>query len=131
MGSQDRNPSVANALVRLNRQPNEALCNETIVTHILDLPQCCPVSGNPQTGSSIAITYTPLELLIEAVSLHSYIQSYRGGRGPVRSMEGMIQSIAKDCAECVQVEVDVKASLNLEPDQKMIVQCYALPEGSR
>lgn len=116
--------------MNLKTQPNEARCAETIVTHVLDLPQCCPMSGNPQHGSTIAITYTPLEFLIEVESLHGYVNSYRGGRGAVRTMEGMIQAIAQDCANCVQVEADVKANLNLAPEQKMIVQCFALPAPS-
>lgn len=65
----------------LKTQPNERRCADTIVTHILSLPQCCPITGNPQAGSTIEIVYTPTDSLIEVISLRAYVDSYQGGRG--------------------------------------------------
>lgn len=83
------------------------------------------MTKNPRSGSSVEICYLPLRFLIEVQSLHDYIASYIGGRGDVRSMEGMIQNIAQDCADCIGQTVKVVAHLNLDPDQKMLVECTA------
>jgi hypothetical protein len=39
----------------------------------------------------------------------------------------MIQNIAQDCANCIKQVVKVVAELNLEPNQKMTVECTANP----
>lgn len=91
------------------------------------LPPCCPVTGNPQPGSDLVIEYTATEWFLEVISLHAYVESYVGGRGEVRSMEGMIQQIATDAAECIGVEVTVAARLKLIPEQEMSVICVGVP----
>lgn len=111
--------------MNLVKQKNERRCKSTTVTHHLPLPQCCPISGNPQPGSSISITYEPDHSMLEVASLVGYIDSYKGGRGEVRSMEGMIQSIAQDCANCVEVKVVAFAELIIYPGQSMAVECEA------
>jgi len=113
--------------VDLKTQPNEARCTRTTQTHELDLPPCCPRSGNPLAGSSIAITYTPAETHIEVASLRKYVDSYQGGRGSIRSMEGMIQQIARDCSEAVGVPVTVTARLVINPGQRMTLTCDHSP----
>ena len=112
----------------IDTQPNERRCATMTETHILDLPECCPVSKNPRPGSTIEITYTPGRCYLEVASLKKYIGTYRGGRGEVRSMEGMIQAIAQDCANAVGRRVDVEAKLNLVPEQRMILRCLAEPQ---
>jgi len=72
--------------------PNETRCAFTTEVHELPIESCCPVSYNPQPGSFIAITYEPADKILEVASLRRYVDSYRGGRGSVRSMEGMIQA---------------------------------------
>jgi NADPH-dependent 7-cyano-7-deazaguanine reductase QueF len=113
--------------MELKTQPNEDRCASTWVTHKLALPKCCPVTGNPFPGSEIEITYTPNFFILEVAALHAYIQSYVGGRGDVRSMEGMIQNIAQDCSNCIEQTVKVIANLSLEPTQKMRVECITNP----
>lgn len=118
----------ANTSVSLKTQPNENRCSVTWVTHSLSIPQCCPVTRNPQPGSELTILYSPLKTLLEVAALRAYIDSYQGGRGDVRSMEGMIQNIAQDCADCINQVVKAVAELNLEPNQKMTVECVANPK---
>lgn len=109
----------------LKTQPNEARCAQTRETHILQIPVCCPVSDNPRPGSELEIEYTPGETVLEVVSLRAYVDSYQGGRGDVRSMEGMIQQITQDCANVLGRAVWVRANLVIEPGQRMRLECSA------
>ncbi len=90
--------------------------------HILDLPSCCPVSGNPQKGSIIKISYTSKDEALEVYSLRKYIDSFIGGYDDVRGMEDMIKKIALDCQFVLGISVTVKANLILEPNQRMILK---------
>ncbi len=109
--------------MNLKTQPNEARCLLTTETHILEIPECCPMTKNPRPGSTLKITYQPADLILEVQSLFDYVKSFVGGRGNVRSMEGMIQEITKDCALALSVEVTVEADLILTPCQKMFLIC--------
>lgn len=104
-------------------QPNEKRCETMEETHILPLEPACPISGNPQAGSTLEITYTPAAHLLEVESLRSYVDSYTGGRGDIRSMEGMIQAITTDAAKALGVAVEVRADLNIRPNQRMLLKC--------
>jgi NADPH-dependent 7-cyano-7-deazaguanine reductase QueF len=115
----------------IDTQPNERLCAHIESEHILGLPACCPISKNPGPGSTIAIRYTPVDTFLEVASLKRYIDSYVGGKGAVRSMEGMIQAIAQDCSDVVRVEVEVLARLNIAPEQQMTLVCVAKPRPNR
>jgi NADPH-dependent 7-cyano-7-deazaguanine reductase QueF len=88
----------------------------------------CPISGNPQEGSLIIISYHPRTLFLEVDSLQHYILSYKGGRGDIRDMEGMIQQIAQDCAQTIQTRVTVKATINLQRGASMTVVTIGRPE---
>ena len=112
----------------IETQPNEKRCSELIESHILELPSCCPISGNPQGGSEIEISYRPGELLLEVASLRKYVDSYVNGRGEVRSMEGMVQQITQDCADVLRVVVKITARLILEPQQRMKLETRATPQ---
>jgi 7-cyano-7-deazaguanine reductase len=107
--------------------PNEVRCLWTRETHILELAQCCPISGNPQPGSKVAIEYEPNGTILEVAALRSYLDSFVGGKGSVRSMEGMIQMIAQECSQVLSVQVKVQAELIIEPNQRMEVICVAVP----
>lgn len=101
----------------LRTQKNENRCMKTLVSHIIELPKCCPVSNNPLPGSKITITYNPKLYIIEVFSLKRYIDTFIGGKGEIRSMEGMIQTITKDCACAVGVSVTIESELNIYPNQ--------------
>ncbi len=90
--------------------------------HILSLPSCCPISGNPKEGSIIKISYTSKDKAIEVYSLRQYIDSFIGGYDDVRGMEDMIKKIALDCHSVLGISILVKANLILEPNQKMILR---------
>lgn len=101
--------------------------------HILDLPECCPISKNPRPGSTITICYRPDAFKLEVIALRAYISQYRGGlrdeQGEiiVRDMEGMIARIAADCARVVCVPVRVFASLIVRPQQVMRLLARGYP----
>jgi NADPH-dependent 7-cyano-7-deazaguanine reductase QueF len=114
-------------MVELGTVPNEKRCLWTKETHYLDIPPCCPVSGNPIPLSTLTITYEPQDLILEVASLRAYINSFQNGRGAVRSMEGMIQTIAQDAANALRIYVKVKATLTIKPHQTMILKCTAAP----
>lgn len=106
-------------------QPNERRCARMMESHVLPLSPACPISGNPQPGSSISITYSPADRILEVASLRAYVDSYTGGRGEIRSMEGMIQAIAQDAANAVGVTVAIDADLIINPNQRMRLHCGA------
>jgi NADPH-dependent 7-cyano-7-deazaguanine reductase QueF len=85
------------------------------------------VSGNPKAGSCLSIRYEPNDRLLEVAALRAYVDSYTGGLGDIRSMEGMVQQITQDCADAIQTLCYVRADLVIEPNQKMILECSATP----
>jgi NADPH-dependent 7-cyano-7-deazaguanine reductase QueF len=118
-------------VVELKTVPNELRCAFTEEEHSLNVSDCCPVSHNPLPGSIIYIRYKPQRFILEVSALRNYVDSYRGGLGEVRSMEGMIQSIAQDVADTLWVDVTIEARLLISPEQRMNLKCYAFPKSGR
>lgn len=106
-------------------QPNEKRCHRTRETHILPLAECCPYSHNPRPGSEIQISYDVTDKILEVESLRAYVDSYIGGKGEIRSMEGMIQAITQDCADAAGTMCHTVAELVIEPNQRMRLECAA------
>ncbi len=106
--------------------PHKKRCHYTSVTNIINLPSCCPVSGNPEPGSIIEICYVAIDAVLEVAALQEYIKGYESGRGDVRSMEEMVENITRDCALALGVKVTCTARLNIAPNQKMEVKCTDL-----
>jgi NADPH-dependent 7-cyano-7-deazaguanine reductase QueF len=113
--------------MELKTQPNERRCSYSYEEHELPLAPACPVSGNPQAGSKLTIRYKPDQHFLEVEALRAYVDSYTGGRGDVRSMEGMIQQICTDCAKALGVRVEVEADLVIRPRQRMLFACAHVP----
>lgn len=82
--------------------------------HIVPLPQCCPISGNPQKGSYLMLCYQPKEVFLEVYSLKAYIDKFVGGYENIRDMEGMIQAICQECANTLGVFVSAGAWIVLQ-----------------
>lgn len=110
---------------KLKTQRNESRCNSMKSVHSLDLKPCCPISGNPLAGSVLEIEYRAGDHLLEVEALRRYVDSYQGGRGDVRSMEGMIQQITQDCANILKTSVHTTARLNIAPEQRLNLECSA------
>jgi NADPH-dependent 7-cyano-7-deazaguanine reductase QueF len=114
---------------KIATQPNEKRCDRVWESHTLELPSCCPVSKNPLPGSEVEINYFCQERHLEVFSLKAYLDSYVGGRGEVRSMEGMIAQVAQDCADALGQFVWLEARLNINPGQRMTLRCAADPKN--
>lgn len=112
---------------RLMTQPNTQRGIQTWEWHILPFSGMCPFSGNPQAGSQLAILYCPERTFLEVYALNAYVQDYKDGRGDVRDMEGMIQSVAQDCANALDTGVTVGAFIRLHDGSAMTVMCQAMP----
>jgi 7-cyano-7-deazaguanine reductase len=93
--------------------------------HILPLPSMCPISGNPQPGSTLFVLYKPTHAFLEVYSLRAYLNSYIGGKGAIRDMEGTIQAIAQDCADVLQAPVCVGAWIVLQRADALSLICTA------
>jgi NADPH-dependent 7-cyano-7-deazaguanine reductase QueF len=101
-------------MVTLLTQPNTRLDVQTLSVHRLPFSGMCPISGNPQIGSVITIRYRAKDCFLEVYSLRAYLEGYKGGKGDIRDMEGMIQQTATDCAQALGVVVTVKANIALQ-----------------
>jgi NADPH-dependent 7-cyano-7-deazaguanine reductase QueF len=112
-------------------------CDETtpaFISHELDIPQCCPVSGNPYPGSKIRVSYFPAGIVVPVEDLASWLDEYIGGHESrsVRNMEEMIQDLAVRCTETTRASVRVSADLKIKPPyggemQRMRVTARATP----
>lgn len=108
-------------------QPNLHATIPLFERHQLPLPRCCPISGNPQPGSTITISYRPKDKFLEVYSLRNYIDEFIGGHEGVRDMEGMIQKIASDCCQTLGVYVRVDAQIILQDGDQMRLVAKARP----
>lgn len=90
----------------------------TSVRHDLELPVCCPVTGNPQPGSRLRVRYVPADGRVLPVEwLATMLEEYVGGLGEVRGMEHMVQDVAGRCREELGSVVRVRADLVIRPPQ--------------
>lgn len=99
-----------------------------IEEHTLEIPPCCPVSKNPQSGSRLTICYRPQGCSLEVGSLFAYIHQFRGGlydeqgKLEVRDMEGMLLRIAQACSLALQTQIKLTAELNIVPKQVVRIE---------
>ena len=107
----------------------------TFVHHVVSVPRCCPVSGNPQPGSLLRVSYAPVAgLVVPVEALEELVEQYVGGLGSVRAQEEMIQHLAARCADSVRVPVRARADLLIAPpfggeQQRMVVSAHARPKS--
>jgi 7-cyano-7-deazaguanine reductase len=103
--------------------------------HIVALPSCCPVSGNPREGSTLTVAYTSAGCCLEVYSLCQVVNRFVGGwrgtqRYPAeRNMEGMIATIAQMVADALERPVVVRGNLLLDTGP-LTLKCRAFPCGS-
>src|SRR5687768_4523213 len=99
------------ALSRLTKQSNE-----------VQVPPLCPKTGNPMAGSTLTITYSPKDELLEFYSLNEYVASFIGSN-EVRDLELFTQVVARDCREVLGVKVSVIGKFLLNIGQTLICEC--------
>ena len=90
--------------------------------------QLCPMSGEPQAGSTITISYNAGALLLETKALRQYLASF-AGENPygVRDLEEAAQVIAQQCANILHTSVLTHAEYYLNIG-KMEVEVEAEPK---
>ena len=101
---------------------NPKISKLTKQIHEVQVPSLCPKTGNPITGSTITITYTPDEKLLEVYSLNEYMASFIGSN-EVRDLELLTQVVARDCHNILGVKVSVIGKFILNIGQTLICEC--------
>ncbi|MFC6276167.1 hypothetical protein [Psittacicella hinzii] len=96
--------------IKTIKNPNPHL--PTKVTNTLNLPPFCTATMNPGAGSTLTITYTAKEKLLEVFTLEKYINSFIGHK-IVRDVEYLAQEIASEVALALDNEVKVEAEFIL------------------
>nr|WP_246580902.1 hypothetical protein [Deinococcus aestuarii] len=100
----------------------------TVVEHVLHLPELCPATGNPASGSTLTLRYTAGERLLELFSLDAYIDAFVA-HPVVRDMEMFVQTVAQDGADALGVEVTASADVRFKGlRQEQRVTVVARPE---
>ena len=91
--------------------------------------QLCPISGEPQPGSTITISYNAGALLLETKALRQYLASF-AGENPhgVRDLEEAAQVIAQQCADILHTRVELSALYHLLIGE-MVVEVQAEPRA--
>lgn len=103
--------------------------NQDIIRHIVALPIMCPVSKNPQPGSTLLLQYTPQQgLVLDVDDLADEILQYvHGHPSGVRDMETTIQRLCEFAASAVKVPVTALADLLIYTSpgsqQRLQLQC--------
>ncbi|PID61147.1 MAG: hypothetical protein CR974_04405 [Gammaproteobacteria bacterium] len=92
------------------------------VEHVLLLPELCPASKNPKSGSTLTLRYLAGDKLLELFSLDKHIAAYIG-HPIVRDMEFFTQTIAQTAADALDNEIIATAELdyNLIAQRQRIV----------
>jgi 7-cyano-7-deazaguanine reductase len=108
-----------------------------ITTHValeVDLPPCCPITGNPLEGSTLRLTFIPNDRTFPVEDLEELVREYVGGHKArdIRGMEEMIQDLAQRACASVGVPVRAEAQLRIIPPQggtlqRMIISVAAVP----
>src|SRR5512142_3304959 len=91
-------------------------------THEVEVPPLCPRTGNPIKGSTLTISYTPDQKLLEIYSLNEYVASFIGSQ-EVRDLELLTQVIARNCHEVLDVQVSVIGRYILNVGQTIVCEC--------
>ena len=77
--------------------PNSMPTVTTTVHHTVELPALCPVTGNPQKGSTLSIKYSPHSHLLDVFGIAGVIEDYINNT-EVRDIEYMVQHLAQRIA---------------------------------
>lgn len=85
------------------------------ISHLVPIPECCPVSKNPKAGSTIRVSYRPRDIVVPVEALEEKVRGYIGGFETIRGMEEMIQDLARWSCEATGVRVRVVAELLIAP----------------
>jgi 7-cyano-7-deazaguanine reductase len=111
-------------MMNLKTIENPKISKLTKQTHEVNVPALCPKTGNPISGSTFTIAYTPKDTILELYSINEYIASFIGSN-EVRDLELFTQIVARDCRALLEVEVNVIGKFVLNIGQVVICECVA------
>jgi len=101
---------------------NPDVAKLTKQTHEVQIPPLCPKTQNPIAGSTLIITYTPKQDLLEVYSLNEYVALFIGSQ-EVRDLELFTQVVARDCHEALNVKVKVIGKFIMNIGQTLVCEC--------
>lgn len=96
-----------------NRYPDVGI-SVTLTTPIISI---CPHSHEPQVGSSISVTYSPKEELIELHSVEKFLRELSRGKDAI-DLETVCQLLFMACKE-VGILAHIKATYKLNNGLEM------------
>jgi hypothetical protein len=104
------------------------------VHHVVDIPPCCPITGNPLRGSTLRVSYRANDRAFPIEDLEDMIREYVGGHKirSIQGMEEMIQNLAVRACVATGVKVRARADLLIIPpqggtEQRMAIFASASP----
>jgi NADPH-dependent 7-cyano-7-deazaguanine reductase QueF len=107
-------------ILKTIKNPN--IAKLTKQTHEVQVPPLCPKTNNPIAGSTLTITYTPNDDLLEVYSLNEYVTSFIGSQ-EVRDLELFAQVVARDCHAALGTKVNVIGKFSMNIGQTLICEC--------
>jgi ABC-type uncharacterized transport system YnjBCD permease subunit len=87
------------------------------------------VQGGEEYNGLLLIEYCPIKLIFEKVALRNYVHWLLLANDAF-SIESVIQYMAQECANILNVHVKVKAHLSIKPEQRLVLECSGMPEQS-
>lgn len=122
-------PEVPTPAAQLRTIGNARPDLDTVVEHVLHLPELCPATHNPAPGSTLTLRYRPGAQLLELFSLDAYMDAFVA-HAVVRDMEFFVQTVAQDAADAVGVPVTAAAQVGLRglrQEQRVTVEARPSP----
>ena len=90
------------------KNPYPTMTTVIAITHPFE--KLCPMSGEPQVGSTVSIRYIARETLLETKSVRAFLASFINENPyAIRDLEEAVQFIARTCSEAIYADVTVEA----------------------
>ena len=116
------------------RRHESGLCTQEVtgpeartrIVNRIPLPPMCPISGNPQEGSTLELSYRPNGWCLEVYSLAQVAARFAGGwrgtdRYPAeRNMEGAVRLLVQMASHALGVRVRGRADLVLDAGRMLL-----------
>ena len=95
---------------------------QTTVELITPYAGACPVSHEPQVGSTITVQYAPAERLLELHGVQEWLAPFATG-DEAMDLETLCQRLHTAAEAALAVSVTVRGDYILRNDLRMVVRC--------
>ena len=95
-------------------------------THKIPVQGMCPVSGEPQVGSFVKISYTTQSLALDVLTTRAFVNSFYNST-ETRDLEAVCVQVAKDAQEALGFPVKVTGVFLLKDGQSLKTTTYPPP----